>query len=113
MKLMEIAKELGLEIIAGENNLNSEIEAGYASDILSDVMAKTKVGDIWVTNQGHQNVIALVFFKRLAGVIIAGDIKPDEEALQKAKEKDIPVFLTKMNAFEIVGRLYKLGIRGR
>ena len=112
MKLKEIVEELGLKVVAGENNLEVDVEGGYASDILSDVMAKTKHGDLWVTNQGHQNVVALVFFKRLAGVIIAGDIKPDEEALQKAKEKDIPVLLSEMNAFEIIGQLYQLGVRG-
>ena len=112
MKLMRIIEQLDLEVLSGESNLDCEVRGGYASDILSDVMAKTHQGDIWVTNQGHQNVVAMVFFKRLAGVIIADSVLPDEEALEKAKKNNIAVLTTKMNAFEIIGRLYQIGVRG-
>ena len=76
-------------------------------------MAKAPKDSIWVTNHTHQNVIALVFFKRLRGVIIAGGVEPEEDALEKAIEKKIPVFKTKLNAFDLVGMLYELGLRGQ
>lgn len=112
MKLKELINEFEFEVLSGEDSLDTDVTGGYASDILSDVMAKTKPGDIWVTNQGHQNVIAMVFFKRLAGVIIAGAVQPDDDALQKARQNKIAVLTTKMNAFEVIGRLYRSGVRG-
>ncbi|MBN1351427.1 serine kinase [candidate division KSB1 bacterium] len=112
MKIRDMIDTLELELCTGENNLDTEVGRGYASDILSDVMAKTTSGDIWVTNQAHENVIAMVFFKRLAGVIIAGNVRPDDEALEKAKKNNVTVFVSKLDAFEIVGRLYQLGVRG-
>lgn len=113
MKLREIIEKLELEVIAGETKLDCEVTGGCVSDILSDVMAKAPRGSIWVTNHAHQNVIALVFFKRLSGVIIAGGVDLEEDALQKAVEKEIPVLKTKSSAFDMVGWLYKLGIRGK
>jgi len=113
MKLREIVQKLNLEVVAGENKLDVEVTGGCVSDILSDVMAKAPRGSIWVTNHTHQNVMALVFFKQLTGVIITGGLEPEEEALQKAIEKEIPVLKTRHNAFDVVGQLYALGIRGR
>ena len=81
MKLREIVEKLGLEVASGSNNLDVEVTSGCVSDILSDVMAKAPRGSIWVTNHTHQNVMALVFFKRLTGVIIAGGLELEEEAL--------------------------------
>lgn len=112
MTLRQIVEKLGLEVASGMSNLDVEVTSGCVSDILSDVMAKAPRGSIWVTNHTHQNVMALVFFKRLTGVIIAGGLELEEDALQKALEKDIPVLKTKANAFDVVGHLYELGIRG-
>ena len=113
MKLKDIVVKLNLEVLAGNKSLELEINGGYVSDILSDVMAKTEKGDLWVTNQAHQNVIALVYFKRMAGVIIADGIDPEPEALEKAVEHNIPLLKTQLCAFEVVGQLYQLGIRGK
>ena len=113
MKLKDIMGKLELELISGNENLEIEINGGYVSDILSDVMAKAKQGDLWITNQAHQNVIALAYFRRLSGVIIASGIDLEPEALEKATEHKIPVFKTQLSAFEVVGQLYKLGIGGK
>jgi len=112
MKLREIVEQLKLDIVAGADKLDIDVTGGCVSDILSDVMAKAPRGSIWVTNHTHQNVLALVFFKNLTGVIIAGGMVLEEDARQKALEKQIPVFQTRDNAFDVVGQLYQLGIRG-
>ena len=113
MKLKEIVEQLNLEILAGDTNLDLDINGGYVSDILSDVMAKAQQGDLWITNQAHQNVVALAFFRRLTGVIITDNINPEPEALEKAIEHRIPLLKTQQSAFDVVGQLYQMGIRGK
>lgn len=113
MLLTEIVSKLSLKIVSGENNLYKDITCGCISDILSDVMAKASKNAIWITNQTHENVIAIVFFKGLAGVILAGGLEPEKTALEKAREKNIPVLLTELSTFDIAGELYALGIRGK
>ncbi|HPG37772.1 MAG TPA: DRTGG domain-containing protein [bacterium] len=113
MELQEIVNKLELQVLSGEKNLGKDVSKGYLSDILSDAMANAVKGSLWITNQTHENVIAIVFFKSLAGVILPDNLEPEQTALQKAKEKNIPVFRSGRSAFDIAGQLYDLGIRGR
>ena len=112
MKLQEIVKELSLEVRCAANNLDRQVSGGYASDLLSDVMAHSKKDNIWVTLQIHQNIVGVASLKELAGIIMVNGRQPEDEALKKAEGENIPIMLTKLPAFEIVGRLYQLGIRG-
>ena|SRR4030067_662556 len=112
MILRDIIDKLGLKILSGEGSLDIEVKVAYASDILSDVMACAVKGGLWITNQNHQNVIAIVYFKTLAGAILAGGMMPDDETLAKARDKNVPLFQSELPAFEISGILYGLGIKG-
>ena len=112
MLMREIVDKLSLEVVSGENTLDLQVTCAYVSDILSDVMSKAVKGSVWITNQTHENVVAIAFFKSLAGIIMPGGLQPHEETLQKAREKSIPIMLSKLSAFEIAGRIYELGIRG-
>ncbi len=110
MRVKDIIDSLDLTVFSGEGNLEKEVAGGIISDMLSDVMAQAQKGSIWVTNQTHENVLAIVFFKSLAGVILPGGLDLDVDAAEKAHEKNLPVLQTDMSAFEVVGKLYELGI---
>jgi len=110
MSLETIAAKLGL---TPRTNAKADIEVtfGYASDLLSDVLAKAKNGTLWVTNQKHQNIVGVSVMLNLSGVIIAGGIEPDENTLEKAKAEGLPLYVTDMTMFELIGKLYELGVR--
>ena len=81
MKIKDIVKTLDLEVISGEEFLESEVTGGYAGDLLSDVLANSEKGNIWITLQVHQNIIAVASSKELSGIIIVNGRKPEEETL--------------------------------
>jgi predicted transcriptional regulator len=112
VKLGEVVAKLGLEVAGRAGGLDREVSGGYASDLLSDVMANARAGNVWVTLQVHQNIVAVASLKELAGIIIVNGRRPEPEVLAKAEEESIPIMLTGMQAFEITGRLYETGIRG-
>jgi len=112
MLLREITAKLGLKVSSGATSLEKEITGGYVSDLLSDVMANAKKGDIWVTLQTHQNIVAVATLREIAGIIIVNGRSPEEDTKTKAEDEKIPILLTDLPAFEVVGRLYQLGIRG-
>lgn len=107
MQLKEIQKRLGLKVSSG-GDLEREITGGYASDLLSDVLAHAKEGDLWITLQTHQNIVAIASAKGLAGIILVNDRTPEQETIKKAEAERIPILVTDLPTFEVVGRLYPL-----
>jgi hypothetical protein len=111
MKLNQIVEELGLEVKSKVSNLDKEVSGGYASDLLSDVIANAKKGNIWITLQIHPNIVGVATLKELAGIIIVNAREPEAETLKKAEQENIPIMVTELPAFEIIGKLYRL-LRG-
>ncbi len=111
MNLREIAERLSLEVCAGEEKLDTEVTGGYASDLLSYVMARAKEGNVWVTMQSHINVVAVAGLVNLAGVIITEGTKPEPATLEKANQEGIPLLATRLTTYVAAGRLYELGVR--
>ncbi len=111
MKLIDLADRMDLAVRSAAGSLDREVTGGYVSDLLSDVMGHSKEGDLWITLQRHQNVVAVASLKGLAGIVLVGGREPEEETLRKAETESIPILVTELPAFELVGRLYALGIR--
>ncbi len=112
MKLTDLLERLGLEVRSARGGLDKELSGGYASDLLSDVLAHSDAGNVWITLQTHQNIVAVASLKDLAGIILVGGREPQEDTLEKAKSEGVPILVSRLPAFELVGRLYELGLRG-
>jgi serine kinase of HPr protein (carbohydrate metabolism regulator) len=108
MKVKALIEKLQLKILTGQDKLDVETTGGYTSDLLSDVIANSQEGNLWITLQTHQNIIAVAKLKDLAGIIIVNNREPDEETIQKAKEENVPILCSEEMAFEISGKLYEL-----
>ncbi len=113
MKLTEIIEKLDLTIQTGADFLDREVRGGYVSDMLSAVLTNASKDDIWVTLQIHLNIMAIASMKEIAAIIIVNGRQPDEETLSKAVTEKIPVLGTDMSAYQVVGKLYQLGIRAQ
>jgi len=114
IKLREICNALDLELLTPQiaDLLEKEIGEGYVSDLLSDVLANASKGSILVTLQTHINVIAVCVHAELSAVIFIQNRMPDENVIKKAEEEKILLFSSSESAFNIVGKLYEMGIRG-
>jgi len=112
MKLKDIIENLEMRVETAEESVDREVTGGYMSDLLSDVMANSKDGDVWITLQIHPNIIAVATLKDLAGIIIVQGRKPEKETIEKAQSENIPILVSDLQAFEIAGRLYQMGISG-
>ena len=110
MKLREIVKKLELKIISGDDLLDRDITGGYVSDMLSDVISHAQEGYIWVTLQTHLNIIPVASMKAISGIIIVNNREPDDETVRKAKDEQVALLGTGMKAFQVVGKLFQLGV---
>ena len=108
MTLTEVVERLGLHVLTSKEVGDAKVTGGYTCDLLSNVMANSKAGNLWITMQTHQNVLAVTKLKDLAGIIFVNGRRPDEEAIQKANEEYVTVLSTDESAFSISGQLYQL-----
>lgn len=108
MKISEIISALNLKVISGDKGLKNEVTGGYVSDLLSDVMGNAREGNVWVTLQTHQNVVAVSALKDLAAIIIVKGLLPDNDTIEKSNIENIPVLSTELDTFNITGRLFEL-----
>lgn len=112
MRLNEVVEALGLQVRSGRGGLERQVLGGYASDMLSDVMAHAKRGFLWITLQVHQNIVAVASLNDLAGIVLVNGREPEESTLGKAEQEGVTLMVSHLPTFEVAGRLYALGIRG-
>ncbi|MCX8032717.1 MAG: serine kinase [Thermoleophilia bacterium] len=135
MKLREIAKALDLRLLVPETAegkpddprvpvedslpdsiraaLETEVTRGYASDLLSDVLANAPRDAVLVTLQVHLNVIAVATHANLRAVIFSCGRIPEPEVIERGVEEGLVLFSSQADTFDLVGKLYALGLRGK
>ena len=112
MTLREMIGKLELTVVAETGALDETVSGGYVSDLLSHVMGQAKAGQIWVTMQGHQNIVAVASLVGLSAVIVAGGVEPEEQTVVKARDQEVVLCKTNLSTYEVVGRLYNLEFQG-
>lgn len=110
MTLNEVVDSLGLAVCCGSDRLQHDVTGGYASDLLSDVIANSKAGNVWVTMQVHVNIVAVAVLKELAAIVLVHGREPADDTLRKARDEHVAILVSRLPAFETVGKLYDAGI---
>jgi predicted transcriptional regulator len=111
--VQEIIQALSLEVLAaGSKCLGRHVTRGYASDMLSCVMAGAQAGSIWVTMQGHPNVVAVASLLDVAAVVVTEHAPVDPATVQRALEHEIALLTTPRDTFTTVAQLASFGIQG-
>ena len=101
MKITDIITGLNLKVVSGHNGLSNEITGGYVSDLLSDVIGNAQEGQIWITLQTHQNIIAVASLKDISAIIIVKGLVPEVDTVEKSNIEKIPLLSTEMDTFNI------------
>jgi len=111
MKLRKIVETLSLTVLAGHTGLDTEVSSGYAADLVSCAMAGAQKDGIWITLQGHLNIVAVASLLDLAAIVVTENKSVGTEVLAKANEEGIPILSTPCTTFEVAGRLWEMGVR--
>jgi hypothetical protein len=117
MRLQDLVQVLDLEaltpqLVTPTDFGDTDITEGYASDLLSDVLANAPAGGVLITLQVHLNVVAVASHAGLRAVIFSCGRRPEDDVVEKASEEGLALFASRADTFELAGRLYELGLRG-
>ena len=110
MTVNDLVQRFGLQVVAGDKGLDRQVEDGYCGDLLSEIMGNAPEGCVWLTIQGHQNIVAVAVLRNMAAIIMTGGQTPDDETLEKANQEGIPILLWSDSAYQLAGRLFSMGV---
>lgn len=113
MNLQEIIDALHLKVLTEPQDFTKIVPSGgYASDLLSCVMAGAPRQGIWITLQAHLNIVAVAALLDLSAVIITEGAEPDPATINRANSEGINLFSTPAKTYSVVGQLWHLGVKG-
>ena len=79
---------------------------------MSDVMAFAKADSLLLTGLTNAQVVKTAASRNIAAIILVRGKEPSTEAIDMAKELQIPILTTQYILFETAGILYTKGIVG-
>ena len=91
MNVHELAAACGFTYFNGTELEARPVEGAYCCDLLSWVIGRAGDLDALVTVMSNHKVIAVAVMADLPCVILTEGVRPDEKALEKARENDVIV----------------------
>ena len=107
MTIREAARALDATIVQDDFE-NTVLEGAITSDLLSDVMANAKDGEILITIQAHKNTVAVATLLNIPAIVICNSRPIPEDMLAAAKQEGIAILLTKDSQYKVSGMLYAM-----
>lgn len=106
MTVKDIIEKCSFSLIHGAD-LERKIEGVYAGDLLSWVMGHGEYGQCLVTIMSNANVLAVASLLDLSCVILSENVKPDEDFISLAKDKEINILCSKESTYKTCTLLYE------
>jgi hypothetical protein len=110
MKLKEMATKLELKPLTAKA-ADAEVTGVYISDMVSDVIANAKAGNVLVTIQVHSNVIAAANLVDICGIVVTQGKPLGEDVVKLAEKSNIAIYTTNLNRWQVATKLYEAGLR--
>ncbi|HIE39234.1 MAG TPA: hypothetical protein EYH30_10295 [Anaerolineales bacterium] len=110
MKLHEVLEAIEGKVIAGDADLDMEVQMGCGADLMSDVLAFTHEGTLLMSGLTNPQVVRTAEMAGIKAIVFVRGKVPPPETVALAEEKGIPLLASKYTMFETCGRLYQAGL---
>lgn len=87
-----------------------EVNGVFVSDMLSDVMASAKSGNLWLTVQTHKSIVPAANLVDVSAIVITSSKQVPQETVDLANKYKIAILCSDFPTYELVGKLYGLGL---
>jgi len=108
MNTKDVIEKLGLKVLSRFEH--REVDGVFVSDMLSDVMAGAKSGNLWVTVQTHKSIIPAANLVDVSAIIITSGKSVPQETIALASKHGIALLSTDLTGFDLSCKLYALGL---
>lgn len=111
MKVQDILEILNGRVICGNEYLNEEVDSGFASDLLSDVLTLQTSNLILLTGLANVQTIRTAEMADIRHIVLVRSKKATPEILELAKENNQVIIECNYSMFKAAGLLYKAGLK--
>jgi hypothetical protein len=111
MKLQAILEILQGQVICGEERLSEEVEAGFASDLMSDVLTLQATNLILLTGLANVQTIRTAEMADIHYIIFVRKKKATPEIIELARENNQIIIECQYSMFKTAGILYSAGLK--
>ncbi|MDY6936013.1 MAG: DRTGG domain-containing protein [Spirochaetota bacterium] len=109
MKLQELIEKLDLTVLTKLEERN--VEGAFITDMLSDLMASAKAGNIWLTVQTHKNIISAANLLDISAILISSGKTVPQETIDLANRFHVIILSSTRSTFELAGKLIEVGLK--
>jgi predicted transcriptional regulator len=112
MRLDTIRDLLECEVLAGEEWLGAEIDTVVATDAMSAVLAAPHPQALLLTGLSNIQSVRTALIAYITAILFVRGARPNEAAIQLARDKKLVLLTTRHGMFECCGVLHEHGIKG-
>lgn len=110
MKLSFIIELLGAKVVSGTIE-DKEVETGFSSDLMSDVLTLDTDKMLLITGMANLQTIRTAEMADIHCILLVRNKKASKEMVKLAVESGIVVLETTMSSFRCCGILYNAGLK--
>ncbi len=110
MTLGEIRDLLECEVICGGDQMDVEVTACFAADLMSDVLAFSRSGALLVTGLTSIQSVHTADVADLKAILYVHSKRPPAPVVDVARQKRLPLLTTRRFMYETCGLLYHRGL---
>ncbi|WP_347488782.1 DRTGG domain-containing protein [Desulfoscipio sp. XC116] len=110
IKLREVQHILDAEVICGEDLLDNEVGSGFGCDLISDSLCFSRPNCLLITGLTNIQIVRVADMIEASAILFVRGKKPGQDIIQLAKDKQLPLLVTRRFLFESCGLLYRHGL---
>ncbi len=110
--ISDIQDILRADVIAGDDQLDTPVDAGICSDLMSDIMWGPTEGAVLLTGLNNVQAVRSCVISGVVGMVLVRGKEPAEELVKQAKAYNFPLLCTPFYMYSACGRLFSRGLRG-
>lgn len=111
MKLCEIVDILDAKVVCGEEMLDRDVEFGFASDLMSDVLTLDTDNMLLITGLSNLQTMRTVEMADVSHVVFVRNKQVSEDMIKIGRENDILMMCTSRSMFRTVASLHDAGLK--
>jgi hypothetical protein len=106
MTVENFAKDYGFTAICMPSP-QKEINGAYSGDLLSWVMGRAEIGNVWITIMSNINILAVATLADVSCILLCEGVTLETDVLSVAAEKGVNILSTDLTAYNAAAKICK------